>query len=97
MPIAAGGLTLAGAAPAQAACTTNSYIVRGPDTGVYPQPSEDSHPTTSKNRGDRVTGPSELQHVRHGRYTWTGVDVNGPNDGRRGWMHAEALDYIGCN
>ena len=97
-PIAAGGLTLAGAAPAQAACTANTYVVSRPVAGVYAQPSDEASPITSKNRGDRVTGPSELAHVRRGRHTWTGVSLDSAStSGRRGWMHADDLTFTGCS
>jgi hypothetical protein len=94
-PLAAGGLTLAGSAPAHA-CTDNIYKVTWNVAGVYERPSQDSFKIKDKNSGDRITGPAGWAHIPNEGNSWTKVWVSEHTPGARdGWMRDDALNYIG--
>ena len=95
MPIAAGGLTLAGATPASA-CTENVYKVTWNVAGVYAGPSHNAIHIKNKESGDRVTGPTGwARFPSEGNY-WTKVEVEAQGF-HEGWMRDDALTYVGCN
>jgi hypothetical protein len=95
-----GGLAITAAAPAQAAaasCTTDAYRVVWPVAGVYDQLSQSSYQITTKQNGERVTGPAgDLAHVRANGYSWTKVWVKSVPGWREGWMRDDAVTYVGC-
>jgi hypothetical protein len=94
-----GSAALGTALPVQAtsaACTNNAYRVVWPSAGVYDQMSQNSFRITTKQSGDRVTGPTGWGHVYGNGYYWTKVWVNSVPGWREGWMRDDAVTYIGC-
>jgi hypothetical protein len=95
--IAATGLGVAVASPAQA-CDTNAYHVVWPVAGVYDRMTQNSFMITKKSSGERVTGPTGLGHVYNpdNGYSWTKVWVYSVPGFREGWMRDDAVTYVGC-
>ncbi|MEU8365325.1 hypothetical protein AB0C27_55855 [Nonomuraea sp. NPDC048882] len=96
-----GALALGSAVlPAQAAsanCSNNVYRVVWPHAGVYPRMSQAAAPLTTKQAGERVTGPTGWGHVYANGHHWTKVWVNSVPGWREGWMRDDAVTYIGCS
>lgn len=86
------GLTVAAAAPAQAAgCTVNHYRVNFTPAGVWEWDSQ--RWIRDKEKGDHVTGPNRSV-VEHDRKGWRPVYLGG---GGLGQMWHGYLDYLYCD